>query len=151
MEKDKGTLSHYLQRLDTGLYQFFYRLKKLSKTQRRLFMGLIILCSVFLLFFINTHTENNAAWLEGTWSNQSEEFTIKTKKRKFEYWDINRNGHNMMKNAQIGVNSSKRKIVLTKSGSKTEYHATRLKKSQLELQIFNNGKEIKKLKLNRTK
>ena len=136
MGKDKGTLSHYLQRLDTGLYQFFYRIKKLSKIQRRLFMGLIILCSVFLLFFINTHTENNAAWLEGTW---------------FEYWDINRNGHNMMKNAQIGVNSSKRKIVLAKSGSKTEYHATRLKKSQLELQIFNNGKEIKKLKLNRTK
>ena len=52
-----------------------------------------------------------------------------------------------MKDAKITANSSKRNIILTREDSQTEYHIVKLEKDRLELQIFNNQKKIKAIKL----
>lgn len=52
-----------------------------------------------------------------------------------------------MKDAKITANSSKRNIILTRADSQTEYHIVKLEKDRLELQIFNNQKKIKAIKL----
>ncbi|MEO2516512.1 hypothetical protein ABG965_08335 [Enterococcus avium] len=58
-----------------------------------------------------------------------------------------------MKDAKITANSSKRNIILTREDSQTEYHIVKLEKDRLELQlqIFNNQKKIKAIKLKKVK
>ncbi|WP_438731241.1 hypothetical protein [Enterococcus sp. AZ128] len=55
-----------------------------------------------------------------------------------------------MEDAQVAANSTKRNIVLAKSGSNTEYHIIKLDNEHLELQIFNNKKMIKKMELQKS-
>lgn len=140
-----------IKQLDTGIYQVLHKFRKLTKKQQRIVYGLLILLVFFLINFINAQFVDNAMWLEGNWSSQSNRYTIKTKNGECQYWNIKQNDFFLMKDAQIAVNSSKGNIVLTKSGSNTEYHLIKIDKNHLGFQIFNNQKKIKELKLQRTK
>lgn len=124
-------------------------LRNLTKKQRRIILCLIIFCVFCLFSFLNTYAVNNPTWLEGTWSDNSEQYSIKAKNEDRKYWNIKQNGFILMRNAQIAANSSKGNIILTRDGSQTEYHIIKLEDDQLELQIFNNQKKIKTMKLNK--
>lgn len=140
-----------LVRETSGIQQLNHKvlrsLKKLTKKRKQLLFFLLILCVFCLFGFLNAYAVNNPTWLEGTWTNKSEEYSIKAKNEDHKYWNIRQNGYILMKNAKITANSSKRNIILTREDSQTEYHIVQLEKDRLELQIFNNQKKIKTMKL----
>lgn len=138
-----------LQRLDTEMYQVWQKIKKLTRRQKQFILGLLLVCLFFLCSFFNAHAANNASWLEGSWSNQSVNYSIKAKNDKCKHWNIKQNGYFLMKDALISTNSSKKRIILARDGCNTEYHIIQLSNDQLELQIFNNQKKIKGIKLTR--
>jgi len=140
-----------IKQLDAWFYQVWKKFKKLTQKQQKIVYGLLILFAFFLFNFINAQFVDNALWVEGDWSGQSNCYTIKTKNGESHYWNLKQNDFFLMEDAQIAVNSSKRNIILTKSGSKTEYHLIKIDKNHLGLQIFNNQKKIKELKLKRVK
>jgi hypothetical protein len=126
-------------------------LQNLTKKRKRLLFCLLILCVFCLFGFLNAYAVNNPTWLEGTWSNQSVKYSIKAKSNDHRCWNIRQNGYILMKDAKITANSSKRNIILTREDSQTEYHIVKLEKDRLELQIFNNQKKIKAIKLKKVK
>ena len=126
-------------------------LQNLTKKRKRLLFCLLILCVFCLFGFLNAYAVNNPTWLEGTWSNQSVKYSIKAKSNDNRCWNIRQNGYILMKDAKITANSSKRNIILTREDSQTEYHIVKLEKDRLELQIFNNQKKIKAIKLKKVK
>lgn len=119
------------------------------RTKKRFIICLLILCAFCLFNFINAYAVNNPTWLEGTWTHHSEQYSIKAKNEDRKHWNIKQNGFILMKDAQIAANSSKGNIILTRDGSQTEYHISKIDKDQLKLQIFNNQKKIKTMKLQR--
>lgn len=148
--RNTNGLIKFLQWLDTGTYQLWQQFKGLSKRQKQFLICLVIVCVFVLLSFISTHTANNAMWVEGTWSNHSEKYSIKAKNKKCKFWNVKQNGYILMEDAQVAANSTKRNIVLAKSGSNTEYHIIKLDNEHLELQIFNNKKMIKTMELQKS-
>lgn len=127
--------------------QRLWSLRNLTKRQKRFIFCLLIFCVFCLFGFLNAYAVNNPTWLEGTWSNKSEQYSIMAKNDDHKYWNIRQNGYILMKNAKISASSSKDKIVLTREDSQTEYHISKLDKEQLEMHIFNNKKKIKTMKL----
>ena len=93
--------------------------------------------------------DNNAAWLEGSWSNKSISYSFKAKNEHCREWNIKEDDHSLLTNGLIAVNSNKKNIVLAKNGSLTEYHLTKLNKQQIELRIINDGRQTEKIKLSR--
>lgn len=118
---------------------------------RRILLCLMILCAFWLFNFINAYAVNNPTWLEGTWSYRTEQYSIETKNEDLKKWDIKQNGFILMENAKIAESSSKGNIILTREGSQTEYHISKIDKEHMRLHIYNNKKKIKTMNLQRVK
>lgn len=144
-------ITKYFSQLDKELYKLGQLFQGLTKRQRQLIICLAVVCAIFLLSFINAQVENNAVWLEGTWAHRSEQYAIQAKNKTCRSWDVKQNGYILMRDAQIATNSSVKRIVLARSGSNTEYHILKLDKEHLIIQIFNNQKKIKEMKLHKIK
>lgn len=151
MVKREKILAYFLEQLDIGLYQLFRRLKKLSKGQKHVLLGSIVLSVLLLVGLISQHSKNNSAWLEGNWSSKNEGYAIKSKDGECHYWTIKQNSLFLIREAQIAVNSSKNNIVLIQDGSDTEYHVRRLDEEHSELEVFINQKKAKTLTLHKVK
>lgn len=145
--KKRNRISQSFQKLDTGLYQVFHRLKRLPKIQLRLLLFALVLSSVFLLSMVNRHIRDNAAWLEGTWSNQVTHYSMDAKKD-CKVWTMKQEETLLLKDARIAVNSSKDDIILTNGGAK-EYHLIKTDDHYLTLQVFKNHKKIEQLELHK--
>lgn len=151
MAKNRMIFMSFLDWLDIELYRFFRRLKKLSKRQRRVLLGMVALLGLLLVGTISTHSKKNSAWLEGNWSSKSEDYAIQSRNGECWYWTIKQDSRLLMRDAQIAVNSSKNRIVLTQNGKDTEYHVRRLDGEHSELEVFINHKKAKTLALHRVK
>ncbi|WP_139243522.1 hypothetical protein [Enterococcus gilvus] len=148
--KNNG-LYQFLQHVDSYLYRFLKQVKCLSRRQRQILLCLVVLSLVACMSLINGMVDNNAAWVEGSWSNKSVLFSFKAKNDHCKVWNIKKEDQLLTENVLIAVNSTRKNIVLAKSGNTIEYHLTKLNKKQIELRIVNQGKEVEKIRLRKDK
>lgn len=119
----------------------------LFKWKKQIARILVIAAIVLLMTVINRLTPNNAAWLQGSWRNQSSSYSFKAKNKNFTEWMIKRKGVVVLKLGRVAVNSNKKRIIVTDDGNNVEYQAFRTGRKELELKIVKKGKTENTLNL----
>ncbi|BBM19511.1 hypothetical protein G15_3191 [Enterococcus avium] len=134
---DKETI----QKIKEELVDYLFKWKK------QIAAALMIIGILLLLTIINKLTPNNTAWLQGSWRNQSSDYSFKATNDHFDSWTIKCKGTLALKKAKIAVNSTKKRVVMTDDGNNIEYHAIRTGRKQLKLKIVKNGKSERTIEL----